>query len=82
MFEIKEGGKIRLTFSDRSIHSGGLIFSTGNGSPWYGVICRDSSMVGNVTVTCESLGTFLVKANAWNYGVVIPIGGTVEVTPA
>lgn len=81
-FEMKEGGKMRLTFSDRSIHSGGLIFSTGNGTPWYGVIGRDSSTVGNVTVTAESLNTFLVKANAWNYGVIIPISGTVVVEPA
>lgn len=73
---------MRLTFSDRSIHSGGLIFSTGNGTPWYGVIGRDSRTVGNMTVTAESICTFLVKANAWNYGVVIPINGTVEVTPA
>ena len=73
---------MRLTFSDSSIHSGGLIFSTGNGSPWYGVIGRNSSMVGNVTVTTESLGTFLVKASDWNYGVIIPISGTVVVEPA
>lgn len=79
---MKEGGKMRLTFSDRSVHSGGLIFSTGNGTPWYGAIGRDAKMVGNATVTCESLGTFLVKANAWSYGFIIPISGTVEVTPA
>ena len=78
---MNEGGKMRLTFSDRSIHSGGLIFSTGNGTPWCGVIGRDSSTVGNVTVTAESLNTFLVKANAWNYGVIIPISGTVVVEP-
>lgn len=81
-FEIQEGGKIRLTFSDSSNHSGGFIFSTGNGDPWYGLIGKNSKMVGNVTVERESTNTFLVQASAWNYGVVIPITGTVMVTPA
>lgn len=81
-FEIQEGGKMRLTFSDSSNHSGGFIFSTGNGTPWYGLIGQDSRMVGNVTVERESINTFLVQANAWNYGVVIPISGTVVVEPA
>lgn len=73
---------MRLTFSDHSNHSGGFIFSTGNGDPWYGFIGQNSKMLGNVTVERESINTFLVKANAWNHGVVIPIDGTVEVAPA
>ena len=70
---------MRLTFSEQDHHSGGLIFSTGNGTPWYGVIGSNSKTVGNFTVTLESNGIFLVKANAWSYGVIIPISGTVVV---
>ncbi len=73
---------MRLTFLDSSYHSGGFIFSTGNGTPWYGLIGHNSRMVGDVTVERESINTFLVKANAWNHGVVIPIDGTVVVEPA
>ncbi len=73
---------MRLTFSDYSNHSGGFIFSTGNGAPWYGLIGQNSRMVGNVTVERESINIFLVKANAWNHGVIIPINGTVVVEPA
>lgn len=72
---------MRLTFSDSSNHAGGFIFSTGNGAPWYGLIGQSSKMVGNVTVERESINTFLVQTSAWNYGIVIPITGTVMAAP-
>ena len=81
-FEIASSGKIRLTFSYTGNHVGGFIYCTGNGTPWYGMVGKTSKIVGNATVTYESGSTFLVSAGAWNYGVIIPIGGTVDVKPA
>lgn len=81
-FEIASSGKMRLTFSYTGNHVGGFIYCTGNGTPWYGMVGKTSKIVGNATVTYESGGTFLVSAGAWNYGVIIPIDGTVDVKPA